>query len=262
MSSEVSGESGRVAPGREDDSARGVGEAALWSAFKDQGSAEARERLFAIHLPFARRVAGRDFRDRGGADIEFSDLFQFACEGLLEALDRYDPARAVPFESYAVRRISGSVLDGISKATEVREQISFRSRVKRERARSLAAAGTDRLPTADAMQALIDLAVGLALGFMLEGSGAYVADNQPDHRPSAYESLAWKELAQRLGREIGGLPDRERLIVRSHYLNGVSFDHVAVLLGLSKGRVSQLHRTALGLLRERLHAAGDFRLER
>ena len=76
----------------------------------------------------------------------------------------------MPFRGFAVRRINGSILDGLAKMNEVREQISFRRRVKRERMRSLTPADADALPAGEAMEALIDLAVGLALGFMLEGT--------------------------------------------------------------------------------------------
>jgi len=111
------------------------------------------------------------------------------------------------------------------------------------------------------MQALMDLAVGLAVGFMLEDTGLYAGEDA-EQRPTAYESLAWKEAIQKLAREVAGLPDRERLIVRRHYFEGLTFDQIGALLGLTKGRISQLHRAALALLKKRLRKAGEFRLER
>lgn len=237
-------------------------EAALWRAAREDRGPQPRERLFAYYLPFARALAGRQFRNRSGGDIEFEDFAQLACAGLLEAIDRFDPARGVPFRGFAVRRINGAILDGLAKTSEVREQISFRRRVKRERLRSLAPDAADALAPNDAMEALVDLAVGLALGFMLEGTGLYQDGGGASVQPSAYDSLAWREVVERLTHEIERLPERERTIVRLHYLEEVCFDQLADLFGLTKGRISQLHKAALILLRKRIWGAGGFRLER
>lgn len=238
-------------------------EASLWRALREDRSEAARERIFASYLPFARALAGRQFKGRKGGDIEYEDFVQLACAGLLEAMDRYDPGLGVPFRGFAVRRINGSILDGLAKMSEVREQISFRSRIRRERLRSLAPGEAGALPPGEAMEALIDMAVGLALGFMLEGTSLYQEDGgAAGAQPTAYDSLAWKDLVERLTAELGRLSDRDRAIVRLHYLEEVSFDQIAALLGLSKGRISQLHKAALALLRKRISGAGGFRLER
>lgn len=246
-------------PRIEDDAA--ANEAALWRAMRGGEGGVARDRLFALYLPFARSLAGRQFRGRIGGDVEYEDLFQLACAGLLEAMDRFDPAMGAPFKAFAARRINGSMIDGLARMSEVREQISFRHRVKRERLRSLAAAepGEDRR---EAMDALVDLAVGLALGFMLEDTGLYHDESRPAAAPSAYDSLAWKELVQRLALELARLPDRDRQIIQLHYLEDVNFDQIAILYGLTKGRISQLHKAALVRLRKRVSGVGGFRLER
>ena len=132
--------------------------------------------------------------------------------------------------------------------TEVDAQYSYRRRVENERTRSL---GVDA-DAADPLRALADLATGLAMGLMLEGTSLVESANGADHRPNAYESLAWRELQALLVREIARLPDREAAVVRHHYENGISFTQIAALLGLSKGRVSQLHASALTKLRKRI----------
>lgn len=234
-----------------------AGEAALWGRLRENGSAAAREQLFAAHLPFARKIARQQQLDRSNGDIDLQDLYQLACAGLLEAIDRFDPAFGVPFRGYAARRIRGSVLDGIARMSEVREQISFRQRMRRERLRSLTEDGAANLPVAGALQALANLAVGLALGFMLEGTGLF-RGNEEDPCPTAYQSLAWKDMLRRVTDELETLPEREQTILRRHYLDGLEFERIADLLGLSKGRISQLHKAALHSLRKRLARAGQF----
>jgi RNA polymerase sigma factor for flagellar operon FliA len=235
-------------------------EPALWARLRSDGSALARERLFSLHFPFARQLAKRHFLDRTGGDIEFPDLCQLASAGLLEAIDRFDPAAGVPFRGYAARRITGSILDGVAKMSELREQISHRNRMRHERARSLGAPRAETLPPLGAMQALTDLAVGLALGFMLEESGFSAPGDQSI--ASGYDSLAWKETVSLVTAEIAQLAERDQTIIRQHYFNGLTFDQIGALLGVSRGRVSQLHRAAIENLRRRLPQKSDFHLER
>ncbi|KSB91874.1 hypothetical protein AS593_07570 [Caulobacter vibrioides] len=237
-----------------------VAEAELWRAFKQQGSAAAREALFDLHLAFAQQIARKHFLDRRGGGIELAELQQLASLGLIEALDGFDPERAVPFRGYARKRISGAILDGLSKLSEAREQASLRNRARRDRVSSLSP--TPAAEGRNALDELIELATGLAIGFMLEDTSLFVDEEQPARQPSAYDSLAWKQTAGRMLKEVERLPERERAIIRRHYLAGMPFEEVADLMGLTKGRVSQIHRAALALLRKRLANARDFRLER
>lgn len=242
--------------------AASIEHAALWRALRLEGSQAAREQLFTVHAQFARGVAGRHFRRGRAPDIELQDLRQLAYAGLLEAIDRFDPQQGAPFRGFAARRITGSILNGIAKLSEMREQISHRNRVKAERLRSLSTDGLRSAEAVEALAALTDLAVGLAMGFMLDEAGVLVGQGEADPAPSAYESLAWRDMLRRLSAEIQRLPDRERLILRGHYLDGVDFVQLAAVLRLSKGRVSQLHKNAIGRLRERLAQDDPFHLTR
>lgn len=231
-------------------------ETTVWAAFKG-GDKTAREKLFSLHYPFARKVATREFVKRRGGDIEFAEFCQMATVGLLEAIDRFDPDYGAPFRAYASHRISGAILDGLGKLSEVREQVSFRRRTKRERVESLRPK-----PEKDPLEALVELTVGLALGFMLEGTALYVDEDQPTQQPNAYDSVVWKETLQRLAGAMETLPEREQSILRRHYFDGLGFDEIGAVLGVTKGRVSQIHRAALGLLRKRLSQTNSFTLKR
>lgn len=223
-------------------------EASLWRRFRFERELRCREQIFSRYRPLARSLAVKHLRARPRNGVEQGDMEQFAYEGLLHAIDRFDPLRGIPFGAYARRRIIGSIADGTAKMTEMDAQYSYRRRAEKDRARSL---GPDAA-AADPLRALADLATGLAIGLMLEGTSLIEPEGGADHRPNAYESLAWRELQALITREIGRLPERESVIVRQHYENGVSFTHIAQLLGLSKGRVSQLHASAIARLRARI----------
>lgn len=256
---EASGDIARRAPTRRDGTGR---EAALWDALRADASATARVALFDLHAAFAKQIAAKHYLDRKSGDIEFSDLCQYAFTGLLEALDRFDPSRGTPFRAFARRRIAGSILNGLAHLSELREQMAFRQRVRRERLRTLSVSDPETLGAGDAMQALVEMATGLALGFMIEDSGLYVGENEADRALSPYESVAWREMARSLTAEIGKLPRQEQNLIRYHYFDGLSFEQISRVFGLSKGRISQIHRAALAFLTERLSPGVAFNLKK
>lgn len=234
--------------------------AALWQAFRQDPAGPARETLFETYLAFSRRIAAAVRRERSGADLDLDDLRQHAAEGLLQAIDRFDPDRGIVFEAYAARRIKGSVIDGISETSERRRQVSFRHRIRAERARSLSPDDPDAMTTAQALQALADLAVDLALGFMLDD--VVIGEEPRSREPNAYETLEWADTVRRIVDAVETLPATERRIVRLHYLDGLEFARIAEAVGLSRGRVSQLHAAALQRLRKRLPRADHLQTQR
>ncbi len=223
-------------------------EASLWRRFRFEREFGCREQIFSRYRSLARSLARKHLHARPRNGVEQGDMDQFAYEGLLSAIDRFDPLRGIPFGAFARRRIIGSIADGTAQMTEMDAQYSYRRRAEKDRVRSI---GVDA-DAPDPLRALADLAAGLAIGLMLEGTNLIEPSNGADHRPNAYESLAWRELQSLITHEIARLPDRESLIIRQHYEFGVSFTHIAQLLGLTKGRVSQLHASAIARLRGRI----------
>lgn len=235
---------------------------ALWAAFVSAPSQALRLRLFETYLPLARRIAGRIRKARPGADLDIDDLRQHGAEGLLQAIDRFDPARGIPFEAFAARRINGAILDGVAASSETRRQNAVRHRMRTERLRSLRPDPSDNLPPSDALAALADLAIELALGFLMEEVAVTAQGEAIAPGPSAYDSLAWSETVRRTRSALTALPDQEGAVVRLHYLEGLEFVRIAATLGLSKGRVSQIHASALQRLRKRLPRAEQLHIQR
>lgn len=221
-------------------------EASLWRRLRFEREPRCREQIFSRYRGLARAIAGRQLRRRPRHGTELGDLQQFAYEGLLQAIDRFDPLRGIAFGPYARRRIVGSIADGAARMNEHDAVHDYRRRLETERARSI-----DWIED-DPVAALSMLASGLAIGLMLEGTGMFAVGEGADPSPSAYDSLAWRELNALLEREVERLPEREAAIVRQHYGAGVSFAQIAELLGLSRGRISQLHSAALRTLRRRI----------
>jgi RNA polymerase sigma factor for flagellar operon FliA len=125
--------------------------------------------------------------------------------------------------------------------------VATRKRLQAER-RDCAAVALD-VDGGDLFQQLADVAVGLALGFVLDGAAdqAEAEEAAPAH---PYGAIEMAQLRARLQALMSTLPQRERLVIKYHYLNQVPFHQIADSMGISKGRVSQIHHNALALLRK------------
>lgn len=216
-------------------------EASLWRRLRFEGDLHCREALIEHHLPLARALAGREFRRWPPHGFERTDFEHLAISGLLEAIDRYDPLAGASFRAFAKHRIRGAIADGLAHASENASQYNYRRRVERERIGSLRAEAAG-----DPIAQLSDLAAGLAIGLMAEAAAQSASPLNP------YETSAWRELEQSVRTEIDLLPEMEKSVIKQHYTNGVAFTDIARLMGLSKGRVSQIHRAAIARLRARL----------
>jgi RNA polymerase sigma factor for flagellar operon FliA len=229
-------------------------EAALWQRLRESGDGLARAELLELHLPYARVVAGVYYSRRFHDEIEFGDYLQYASIGMLEAVDRYDPGRGVQFRTFAARRMHGAILNGLERLTEKQQQIAARQRLRAERLQDVKAmsspAGGSGAPERpeQLLRFVSDVGIGLALCWMLEGTGmvenAEAAASQP-----FYRSVALRQLRARLLQAIDDLPAQERTVVRGHYLQEIPFEQIAATLQLTKGRISQIHRQALLRLR-------------
>jgi RNA polymerase sigma factor for flagellar operon FliA len=242
-------------------------EGLLWQRLRAGDADGARDRLLALHLPYAKVVAASYYAKRFHDEIEFGEYQQLACVGLLEALDRFDPARGVQFRTFAARRMHGAILDGIERFTERQQQIAVRQRLRLERARDVrdsaaaeAGAGGGSAPAPEQLTRFVaEVGIGLAVCWMLEGTGMA---QLPDATATApfYQGVQLKQLRERLLHAVDRLPAQERTVLRSHYLQDVPFERIAADLQLTKGRISQIHKQALLHVRKLLGTGADWDL--
>ncbi len=234
----------------------------LWSRLRLQGDLEAREVLIERHRPFAKMLAAVSYRRRIDDEIDFDDYHQWALVGMIEAVDRFDTSRGIHFETFASHAVRGCILDGIASATEKQRQLATRKRLRSERAAEAvdAASAPARVPragqAAELFRVLAEVGIGLALGTLLEGTGMMVGastDAAPDRH---YERMELRQLRDAVRSAVDELSEQEQHVVRGHYLQELRFSEIAERVGLTKGRVSQIHRQALEKLRGLLAAGG------
>lgn len=257
-------------------------EAQLWSRWRGAGDTAARQRLVLHYLPLARTLAAVHYRGRVHADVEFDDYLQLARLGLMGSVDRYEPGRGAQFKTYVAHRIRGALLNGLEKATEKSQQIAARKRLHAERLESVKSAALDpaashpvdggrattvrgtaaRSRQSTLLAYLAEVGIGIALGVMLEDTGmvaAYAESEGGDVAAFAaspdvlyFRKTELQRWQEQLREALARLPAQESKVIRYHYQQEVPFDEIAAMLGVSRSRVSQLHRQGLGKLRHML----------
>jgi RNA polymerase sigma factor for flagellar operon FliA len=157
------------------------------------------------------------------------------------------------FKTFATRRITGAILDGLQTLSERYQQLALGRRIADERLESLAG-GADAVDPSTMLRELASIGVGLALGFILDGTG--MLERQDAALPdTTYSNLELRQLQQRIAEVLKQLTTREQEVIRMHYFNSVSFEEIARHLELTRGRISQLHKRAIARLRPLLTKA-------
>jgi len=205
--------------------------AQLWARSRE-GDAAARCKLIERYAPLATSVARR-MRVPTGALMGHDDVESAAIIGLIDAVDRYDPDRGVPFEGYAGLRIRGAILDELRRLDD-------RSRGERQRARTDAA---DTEPEIGAY------GMTLSLDLLLEsGDRDWAADDDAGDR---YEH---QDLRMRVEGALKCLPPRQREVLVRYYSESLTLRESALKMGISEARACQLHGRAIQNLRRELAA--------
>ncbi len=244
----------------------GTDAASLWRIYLAGGDGGARQRLIEHYGSLVRGVASK-LAVRLPASIEVADLVQSGTFGLMEAVDRFDPAREVRFDGYAAQRVRGAMLDELRSQDWVPRSIRARSR-EVERAREAVALRTGRTPTDRELAA--ELGVGLrelrhavrpvhvVSAELLEqgaGAGFGVADLVVDDSvPDPVVVAARRETSRELCAAVAQLGERDRLVLRLYYLENRTLAEIGGVLGVTESRVCQLHGRMVSRLRGRLES--------
>jgi RNA polymerase sigma factor for flagellar operon FliA len=239
----------------------GVGdEAALWQRLSEAQDDLARSQLIERYLPLSRTIAATLYAKRVADDAEFSDYMQCATMGLIEAVDGYDWRRGVKFSTFASYRIQGSIRNSVANFSERREQVSLLYRLKKERLESIKDGAEGEARRRQRGRALLhevaDMTAIWALSFLLEDSGMVVSEEEAQYVEQFYDHTELRQLKVRLAKLVEALPDQERRVIKYHYFQNLEFTEIANMFRVTKGRISQIHKRALWLLREAHAMAG------
>ena len=237
-----------------------------WTEYLAAPTREARDRLVVRYTPLVRVVAHRVLVGLP-THVDHADLTQSGIFGLIDAIERFDPRRCPRFESFAVQRIRGAILDELRAQDwvprTVRGRVRELERAQERLERQLQRAATDReiaaemhLPVRE-VQGLIRQVQVVSVEALEEISGG-VADLFTDAAPDPMSVVQARETMRQLNAAVAGLGERDRTVVQLYYLENRTLAEIGRQLGVTESRVCQLHSRLVGRLRGRLEelAAG------
>ena len=245
----------------------------LWKRYKDGGDESARERLVVAYSPLVKYVAGR-MASGLPSHVEEGDLISYGLIGLIGSIERYDLDRDIKFETYAVARIRGAIIDELRSLDWVPRSVRAKARDV-EKAHSQLENKLGRAPNEEEMADKLGVSVDDFRTTLLEiaNSSVLALDDlwtvsDPDggqvslldtiRDPNAIdpeEAIDTVELKDRLADAIESLPDRERLVIALYYYEALTLREIGDVLGVTESRVSQLHTKAVLGMRSHLQNA-------
>jgi RNA polymerase sigma factor for flagellar operon FliA len=242
----------------------------LWREYRKSKDQAVRDRLILTYAPLVKYVAGR-LGSGLPAHVDENDLVSYGLLGLIGAIERFDPDRDIKFETYAIARIKGSIIDELRAMDWVPRSVRARAR-DIERAIAELEKQLMRAPTDEEISAKLgisedELAESLSeisrssiaaldeLWTVNSGEGDQVAliDTVEDESlPDPQGALAETEMKEAIADSISRLPEREKLVVTLYYYEELTLREIGEVLGVTESRVSQLHTKAILRLKARL----------
>ena len=244
--------------------------AALWQEFRKSGDRGLRDRLILTYAPLVKFVAGR-LGSGLPAHVDEGDLVSYGLLGLIGAIERFDPEREIKFETYAIARIKGAIIDELRSIDWVPRSVRAKARAV-ERAYSKLENELRRTPDDKEVAAELGMTeseldnvlsqvsfTGLvALDELLSAGGSdrsgssTVMDTIADGAHDPVEAFEVDEMKHLLADAINRMPDRERLVLTLYYYEGLTLAEIGSVLGVTESRVCQIHTKAILQLRGRL----------
>jgi RNA polymerase sigma factor for flagellar operon FliA len=205
------------------------------------------------------------------AHVDEGDLVSYGLLGLIGAIERFDPDRDIKFETYAISRIKGSIIDELRSLDWVPRSVRSRAR-EIERAIAELESRLGRAPTDDEIAQKVGITeeeLGESLSDISRSSIAALDELwtmsgetgdqvslldtiEDTEGPQPQSALAQTEMKEALGEAIARLPEREKLVVTLYYYEELTLREIGEVLGVTESRVSQLHTKAILRLKARL----------
>jgi RNA polymerase sigma factor for flagellar operon FliA len=242
----------------------------LWLKYRKTADQGIRDRLILNYSPLVKYVAGR-LGSGLPAHVDEGDLVSYGLLGLIGAIERYDPERDVKFETYAIARIKGAIIDELRAMDWVPRSVRSRAR-EIERAIAELEKKLHRAPTDEEIakkvgiteQELEDSLTEISRSsiaaldelWTVSSSGgdqiALIDTIEDSEAPDPQSSLSATETREAIGEAIARLPEREKLVVTLYYYEELTLREIGEVLGVTESRVSQLHTKAILRLKARL----------
>jgi RNA polymerase sigma factor for flagellar operon FliA len=239
----------------------------LWVEYKRRHTPEARERLIVHYAPLVKFVAGR-VGSGLPPNVEQADLVSYGVFGLIDAIEKFDPFRGFKFETYAIARIKGAIIDELRSIDWVPRSVRAKARAI-EQAYSKLENELQRTPDDGELARELGISqtelagwfskisfVGLVAldEILLAGdhpASSTVGDMVVDRSHDPVAAFEVDEMRYLLADAINRVPERERLVLTLYYYEGLTLSEIGSVLGVTESRVCQIHTKGILQLRAR-----------
>lgn len=241
----------------------------LWSEYKSTGAREARDKLILHYSPMVKYVAGRVAVGLP-QQIEQADLVSYGIFGLIDAINKFDLSRNIKFETYAITRVKGAIIDELRTIDWVPRSVRAKAKAV-EKAYAKLEGTLLRTPSDAEVASEMEISekelhqiftqislVGIfALDDVLSGEskneGITLGDTLPDKQTGPLGAFELEETKQTLAGAINRLGDREKVVLTLYYYEGLTLSEIGEILSVTESRVCQIHTKAILQLRVRLN---------
>ncbi len=251
----------------------------LWEEYSKTCSPETREKIIVEYAPLVKLVAGRLCMYLGN-HIELDDLIGYGIFGLIDAIDKFedrkstrlnsidkfDPSKAVKFETYASLRIRGAILDQVRKMDWIPRTIRQRQKKIENAVKEVEAESGKKATDKEVSENLgiteeeyydwqtqMNITNVVSLNeFTDQGSEVPVDKTVTSSLAKPEEVIEQNELKLMMKEALETLTERERKVIVLYYYEELTLKEVSHILGVSESRVSQLHTKGLQKMKKRL----------
>ena len=242
----------------------------LWASYKSSSQKSDRDRLILVYAPLVKYVASRVAVGLP-QNVEQGDLVSYGMFGLIDAIEKFDLERGFKFETYAISRIRGAILDELRSIDWVPRSVRAKARAL-EQAYGKLENELRRSPTEAEIAVELDLTddqlqttlsqisfIGLAaldevMGGGERGESMTLGDTVADSGQGPMAAFEVVEMKQILADAVNGMPEREKLVLTLYYYEGLTLAEIGRVLGVTESRVCQIHTKAVLQLRSRIQA--------
>lgn len=217
---------------------------ALWREYHAKRSDSLRNALVTKYMHLANKIAGFYYSKRIGGQTDFQDYQNLAVIGLIHAIEKYQPRADAKFETFASYRIKGNILNALRYFSEKNAYLSREQARARELVESLI--DIDASPSESGLfDKILDATLNLSYSALLDGSIHQEVEESVLNPFDGYHHCEIGELKRIIKDILSNLPKKQQLVIRYYYYYELSFVEIAQLIGVTKGRVSQIHRDAV-----------------
>lgn len=242
----------------------------LWREYKETGAIELRDKLILHYAPLVKYVAGRIYI-KVPPNVDHGDLVSCGVFGLIDAIEKFDLSKNIKFETYAIARVKGAIIDELRSLDWIPRSVRFKAK-ELEKTYMELEGRLKRTPTDEEIcrelditkdklyetigqignTAVVALDDTFTVGKDMDGRVGLIDIIEDESSAEPAATFEIEEMKDLLAQAIDRLPEREKTVIALYYYEGLTLKEIGDVLGVTESRVSQMHTKAILQLKAKL----------